>query len=85
MHAIVEEYQHISDARIAYIVTIMAVILGVSCFVFFLELFFIVPRLILALSEASSKLNAGKAEAETTEWKASAKKYAKMKKSIMLF
>jgi hypothetical protein len=85
MDSVVDEYQYISDARITFLGKIEAIILAVSCFVFFFELFFIVPRLVLALRKASSDLGAIKAESETEtkQWLVSVKKYTKMKKGML--
>jgi flagellar biosynthesis/type III secretory pathway M-ring protein FliF/YscJ len=85
MDSVVDENQYISDARITFLGKIEAIILAVSCFVFFFVLFFIVPSLVLALRKSSSELDAIKAESESEikQWRVSVKEYTKIKKGML--
>jgi p-aminobenzoyl-glutamate transporter AbgT len=82
MNAIVVEYQHIADERIATLILIEAVFLGISCLVFLLELFFVVPQIVKAVLKFGKEL---KDEAESAEKLARLKKYSKMKKSTLVY
>jgi hypothetical protein len=79
MNAIVNDYQTISDDRIASLVLVEAIFLGVSCVVFLLELLFVVPQILKALRKAGREL---KDESDSAEKFARVKKYSKMKKGM---
>jgi hypothetical protein len=78
MNDIVNEYQIISDERIASLVLIEAIFLGISCIVFILELAVIGPFIIRAVLRTRNEL------LEEPENMMGTKKYKIMKKGLFL-
>jgi hypothetical protein len=81
MNEVVDEYQQISDARIASLLLIEAIFLGISCLVFLLEFFIVVPKILKALWKAGREL---KDETESAEMLVRFKHYSKIRKGLTI-